>query len=330
MALLGEQEPEEAASLGEGLLYDRFTLSLHLTDVCNASCRFCGENSHSRKSDLVTTESLLDFLRKNAGGKWTAVNIHGGEPTLRPDLLEILREIRELGYERIILQTNALRLANARFCAQVQGIGVDVYTSGFHGADPETARSITGVSRGFELALKGFENIKRDGSTLRTTTVVCSLNVATLQDVTALCVDVGADHVNLSAMQPGGSAEADLDRLLVPYRQAYPHLVAAIDQAVAADRIVTLEGFPYCAVAGRERHQVAWAEQQLKVLYRTMVFEDFNAFLNATMRAQGEPCQTCVLRGECGGVYKGYLDHYGWDEFTPYVQAPLPGRPAWV
>lgn len=330
MPPLGEQEPAETVRVGAGRLYDRFTLSLHLTDVCNASCRFCGENSHSRKSDLVSTESLLDFLRKNAGGKWTAVNVHGGEPTLRPDFLEILRAIRELGYERIILQTNALRLANAAFCAQVQAIGVDVYTSGFHAADPATTRSITGVSRGFELALRGFENIKRDGSVLRTTTVVCSLNAATLEDVTALCVDVGVDHVNLSAMQPGGSAEADLDRLLVPYAEAYPHLARAIDQAVAADRIVTLEGFPYCAVPGRERYQVAWADQQLKVLYRTMVFDDFNAFLNATMRSQGEPCGTCVLRGECGGVYKGYLDHYGWDEFTPYFEAPSSRSAAWA
>lgn len=305
-------------TIAQGLLYDSHTLSLHLTDTCNARCVFCGEGSPDHAVDAVRTADIVDFLRTYAGSDWRTVNIHGGEPTIRPDFIEILTTIRDLGYERIIVQTNAYRMANERFAEAVHAVGVDVFTSGFHGHTPALATEIAGHPQAFELAVRGFAHITAGGATLRTTTVVCRPNAPHIDEVVRVSLEHGATHLNISAMQPGGCAEDRLDDLLVTYREAFPQIEAAVERGVAAGATVTLEGFPYCAVPGHEARHVAWRRQQLKVLYRNMVIDDFDRFLCTTTRSQGPPCRSCAVSHECGGVYRGYLEHVGWDEFAAY------------
>ena len=76
---------------------------------CNFHCPFC-HNSQLLTADcpqLMEEAELLAFLRSRAG-ILEGVCITGGEPTLQPDLPQLLRGIRELGYQ-IKLDTNGYR-----------------------------------------------------------------------------------------------------------------------------------------------------------------------------------------------------------------------------
>ena len=76
---------------------------------CNLRCPFChnsGLLTHSAPAVLDDAE-LLAFLRKRQG-LLDGVCITGGEPTLCPELPELLRAIRDLGYS-IKLDTNGTR-----------------------------------------------------------------------------------------------------------------------------------------------------------------------------------------------------------------------------
>jgi MoaA/NifB/PqqE/SkfB family radical SAM enzyme len=312
------QDKSLSVPIGEGRIYDPFTISLHLTDLCNSACIFCGEDSFHRSEDSVKTGKLIEFLEKHRGDKWSTVNIHGGEPTIRKDFLTILEKIRELGYKKIILQTNAFKMANREFAAKVHSIGVDVFTVGFHGHTPALMEQLTQTKKSFELAIKGFHRIKEAGSLLRITPVICRLNYKNIKNICRVAIENGVDHINISAMQPGGNAEGCLDQLMISYAEAFPYIKEAIDYALAENRIVTLEGFPYCAVPGFEKHQINWKKQQLKVLYRDMNIDDFNDFLDVTMRSKEKKCKKCTLKSYCGGVYSNYISFYGWDEFKAY------------
>ncbi|MCU0285175.1 MAG: radical SAM protein [Acidobacteria bacterium] len=304
--------------IGKGRIYDPFTISLHLTDLCNSRCRFCAGDSHQVKEDSVKTEKLIEFLEAHQGNKWNAVNIHGGEPTIRKDFLYILEKIRQFGYKKIILQTNAFKMADREFAAKVKTIGVDIFTIGFHGHTPALAEQATRVSKSFELALKGFHHIKEMGSFLRITTVVCKLNYRFIKEICHVAIENGVDHVNISAMQPAGSAESSLPDLMILYDEAYPFIKNAIDYTLAQGKIITLEGFPYCVVRGYEKYQVDWKTQQLKVLYQGMMIDNYNNFLNLSTRSKDGKCKQCALNFYCGGVYTNYISFYGWDEFKPY------------
>lgn len=74
---------------------------------CNFRCPFCQNSSlvlnPSAQPDIPVKE-VLSFLKKRKG-ILDGVCITGGEPTLSPDLPELLQEIRSLGYP-IKLDTN--------------------------------------------------------------------------------------------------------------------------------------------------------------------------------------------------------------------------------
>ncbi len=305
---------EPSAPLARGRLYDPRTLSLHLTDLCNEACVFCAADTRAGKEEHVSTAQLIATLDAHPPADWPTVNIHGGEPTLRSDFLELLECIRSRGYQRVILQTNALRMASQKFAEAVHHIGVDLFVCGFHAADPATNVRITRNTKAFELAQRGFERIKAGGARLRVTTVVCAENYTELPAIARLCASRGVDHLNVSALQPQDFARGSL----VSYDDCRPYLMEAIEVALAAGLDVTLEGVPYCTSPGYEAYHVAWRSQNLKVAFHELTIDDFNSFLNATTRVWTAACKTCVLRAECGGVYRDYLEACGDSAFEPY------------
>ena len=74
---------------------------------CNLRCPFChnSELLDSTAAEIVMDDAALtDFLRKRQG-MLDGVAFTGGEPLLRPDLPELMRRIRDLGYA-VKLDTN--------------------------------------------------------------------------------------------------------------------------------------------------------------------------------------------------------------------------------
>lgn len=81
-----------------------------LTYNCNLRCVYCGEkDAHNNESNqikynLKTLVKFLDNFRPYY------ITLYGGEPTVRPDL--IYKVVENLSPEKVILQTNGVRLDN--------------------------------------------------------------------------------------------------------------------------------------------------------------------------------------------------------------------------
>lgn len=75
---------------------------------CNFRCPFCHNGQLLENAPAVmSTEELLAFL-KGRKGILDGVCITGGEPTLNPQLPELMRQIKQLGY-LVKLDTNGYR-----------------------------------------------------------------------------------------------------------------------------------------------------------------------------------------------------------------------------
>lgn len=309
----------EVITKADGILYHPYTVSLHMTDACNSRCRFCAEASYEHTQDLTHEEEIFKFIESHDTNKWTALNIHGGEPTLSPKLLEVIQTAKKLGYRYIILQTNAQRIGTDReFAEELDASGVDLYNIGFHGSNSEIMDRLTGVSGSFDRAINGIRTIVEFHKPIRITTVISAQNYKDLSAIVSLASQEGISHINISAMQIAGSALSNLDMLFVTYYEARPYIEEAVRLAQSLGIVVTFEGLPYCVLKGLEKYQVDWAAQQLKVLYRTIIIDDFNKFLTQTIRTFGLQCENCLKRDVCSGVYKEYANKQGWSEFHPY------------
>ena len=107
-------------------------------------------------------EPSLDQLRdlmqqtraeKPLGSK--AIQITGGEPTLRDDLLEIIRIAKEVGFSQVQINTNGLKLAESiEYCQSLKHEKVDTIYLNFDGITKTTNPLI-------ELHKKAIENCKK-------------------------------------------------------------------------------------------------------------------------------------------------------------------------
>src|SRR4051812_30419174 len=86
-------------------------LRLSVTDRCNFRCAYCSPASWGGKKDLLTAEELERIVSVFACLGIRRVRLTGGEPLIRPDILEVAGRISQVpGVEQVAITTNASHL----------------------------------------------------------------------------------------------------------------------------------------------------------------------------------------------------------------------------
>lgn len=89
-------------------------LRISLTDRCNLRCVYCMPLNGLRflpGPDLLTAEEIELVARAAAGVGFHKIRFTGGEPTLRPELVDIVRRVACIdGIREVTMTTNGLRL----------------------------------------------------------------------------------------------------------------------------------------------------------------------------------------------------------------------------
>ena len=95
----------------EWLRYGPFLAHLVVTRRCNLTCGYC--NEYDRTSPPVPRDLLEQRLAKLRQLRTWMVCLTGGEPTLHPDLVALVRRMTELGFRRRQIITNGYRLVES-------------------------------------------------------------------------------------------------------------------------------------------------------------------------------------------------------------------------
>ena len=117
--------------------------NLLITNRCNLRCSYCFMNAGASG---VVYEPTLDQLRelmiqarneRPMGSK--AIQITGGEPTIRDDIFDIVRMAKEVGFSHVQVNTNGLKLADsAEYCKRLKDEKVNTIYMSFDGVTKET------------------------------------------------------------------------------------------------------------------------------------------------------------------------------------------------
>ena len=92
--------------------YDGHIACTIFTPGCNFACPFCHNSllvTNIQENTFVKKEEIFSHLKKREG-IIDAIVISGGEPTLQPDLVEFIKELRQMPIS-IKLDTNGTNLA---------------------------------------------------------------------------------------------------------------------------------------------------------------------------------------------------------------------------
>lgn len=113
------------------------TLVTDITHRCNMECANCYiPNRNILDMDL---EKLYDLAKRLP--KRTEFRLMGGEPTVRKELPDIIRKIREIGHRPTIL-TNGLKLGNMNYCKTLYNAGLKSLNISMNGADDDAVYKI--------------------------------------------------------------------------------------------------------------------------------------------------------------------------------------------
>ncbi|MGB9737290.1 GTP 3',8-cyclase MoaA [Chloroflexus sp.] len=120
-------------------------LRVSLTDRCNMRCVYCMPAvgvQFAPRSELLTNDELLLVIRAAARAGFRKLRLTGGEPTLRHDLVNLVRELKRIpGIEHIAMTTNALRLR--KLAQPLRAAGLDRVNISIDTLDPVKFRIMT-------------------------------------------------------------------------------------------------------------------------------------------------------------------------------------------
>lgn len=103
-------------------------LRISLTEKCNLRCQYCMPEEGVKltpKGELLTTQEILTLARLFVQEGVDKIRLTGGEPLIRPDVVDIVAQLRKLeGLRTIALTTNGINLS--RQLPKLRDAGVDV------------------------------------------------------------------------------------------------------------------------------------------------------------------------------------------------------------
>ncbi len=120
-------------------------LRVSVTDRCNLRCTYCMPPDFADwmpGDHLLTIDELMTVIEVAISQGIESVRLTGGEPLVRPDIVEIVQRIYELpSPPRITLTTNALRLAD--LAAPLAAAGLERVNISLDTLDPERFTKLT-------------------------------------------------------------------------------------------------------------------------------------------------------------------------------------------
>ncbi len=124
-------------------------LRLSVIEACNFRCTYCLPNGYKKKPNeaaFLSLSEIQNLVSCFAELGTTKLRLTGGEPTLRPDFLEIAKIVRDTpGIEKIALSTNAFKLKS--LLPELQRAGIQYLNISLDSLDPAVFLKMTGSSQ---------------------------------------------------------------------------------------------------------------------------------------------------------------------------------------
>lgn len=176
---------------------------IEVTERCNLRCPVCFMAAESADTDpsLEDIDGFYDAILERSGVE-TAVQLTGGEPTVREDLPEIVYKGRERGFFGIEVNTNGVVIAqNIEYLQSLVAAGLTGIYLQFDGVTEEPYEQIRGA-RLLGTKMKAIENCRQLGiQVVLAMTIVSGINDDQLDEVINFALD-NSDIVVGVALQP--------------------------------------------------------------------------------------------------------------------------------
>ncbi|XP_049509291.1 molybdenum cofactor biosynthesis protein 1 isoform X2 [Panthera uncia] len=226
-------------------------LRISLTEKCNLRCQYCMPEEGvplTPKADLLTTEEILTLARLFVKEGVDKIRLTGGEPLIRPDVVDIVAQLHRLeGLRTIGITTNGINLA--RLLPQLQKAGLSAINISLDTLVPAKFEFIV-RRKGFHKVMEGIHKaIELGYSPVKVNCVVMrGLNEDELLDFVALTEGLPLDVRFIEYMPFDGNKwnfkkMVSYKEMLETLRQQWPELEKLPEEESSTAKAFKVPGF---------------------------------------------------------------------------------------
>lgn len=299
-------------------------LEFHISYSCVNNCSFCSEYDRMeqfKKNPVSFNEIKKELILKKKAG-FDFVNFTGGEPTVHPDFLEIIKFAKSLGY-RIYVGTNGSMLAKSDFCERAVPF-LDEISFSVHGHNAGLHDKLSGRRGAFGDIAAAIRNAGHSGFlNLFANTVVVKDNFESLEKILEFLGRRRFKQALFSNIAPEGMGlkrYADLTARIGDWRKKVPKLAKMADKYGVGLRFF---GLPLCALGEYEflSNDLFWdarltAERADKSGAIGLV--GVKSAAPDRNRIKTGICAGCGHNKICFGVFSEYVKNFGDKELKPF------------
>lgn len=272
--------------------------------MCTNPINFRNKNDSLLYSKKAVLARLKGWQKKyRADGEH--INLTGGEPTIHPDFLSLLKEIRKLfPHNKIVMASNGRMFSYPLFAKKCLSLNNLSFEVALHGSTPALHDSITGVKGSFKQTVEGIRHVlayRNSTHELELRIVITKLNYKNIGDTIEFIKKQfpQINRVVLVFMEMEGFVKKNFKKVGLSYKTLKSQLsLPRFKKWAKGLAEIRLYHFPLCVLT----------PQLWPYAWRTLRGEEIT-FLPR--------CRECLYEKYCLGIHRDYLKLIGDKEFQP-------------
>jgi hypothetical protein len=312
--------------------------NVDLTNRCNLTCPVCFANANAAgylyEPSLGEIRVMLQALRDERPFDTRVVQFSGGEPTIHPQFLEVLKMSKEMGFTHIQIATNGIMIANSlEFTQQCKEAGLSTLYLQFDGVTDDVYMKTRGEAL-FAKKMQVIENCRKAQiKIVFVPTLVKGINDHQIGDIVRVAME-NVDTVSGISFQPvaftGRIAKKELEAkrftqadlahalseqtgIFDTYNDWFPlSCVTSFSKLISAVEhrpVSTISSHPHCSMG-----TYLFVDEKTKKAVPVTQFVDITGMLQDVEE---------MSRKSFSGVMKYYNGAKGWMELKKHFKAEL-------
>jgi MoaA/NifB/PqqE/SkfB family radical SAM enzyme len=283
---------------------------------CNSRCAFCAIDEELRPAGFDAAAAAAQI--RAAAAQSAAIRFGGGEPTLWPELPDLVALAREVGFREVSVQTNGFLLGRDGLAARLIDAGLTKLNVSLRGATAATHDRLTRSRGSFDDVLRALAAVhaRAPGLPVEGDVIITRQTLPELAAVVRRFGPLGVRRFNFWYVAMEGRVRGH-ERALVPRLAEVAAPLRAALEAADALGLQPAQSFyvPCCLLPGREAQVWHPADESALVVTPQSTFRLEQGEIDVGQRTAR--CRGCRFEARCVGLRRGYLERFGDSELRP-------------
>jgi MoaA/NifB/PqqE/SkfB family radical SAM enzyme len=268
-----------------------------------------------KRSDNSSTRKVKEQIVESKKYGLKNLCFNGGEPTIRKDLIPLVKFAKKCGYQNIKIQSNGMRFRDKAYVDSIISAGANIFHMSVHGHNSEIHDRLTMVPGSFKMAVEGIRNLIERGAEIELDIIVTKLNYKELLGTIKYFEEAGVKSFNFWFVNIEGKVFDNINGIVPRMSDAAHFLKECFDYCSRNGLRCYSLYIPYCFFAGYEDFVFNPKIENVVLIdtQRTLKLE--KSTLEHGIKI--EKCKGCRHFSRCFGISENYVKHFGDGEIKP-------------